>query len=80
MNLYLIEQDDVGGWDTYDAAVVCAESEDQARLIHPGGGKISDPMTSTWTRDPHKVTVTLIGFADDKIHTGVVLCSSFNAG
>jgi len=35
MNIYFIEQDLVGGWDTYDSAVVAAESEDDARKVHP---------------------------------------------
>lgn len=35
MNLYLISQDLVVGCETYDSAVVAAESEDDARAIHP---------------------------------------------
>jgi hypothetical protein len=35
MNLYLITQDLVEGYDTYDSAVVVAETEDDARKIHP---------------------------------------------
>ena len=35
MNLYLITQDLVDGYYTFDAAVVAAESEDDARNIHP---------------------------------------------
>jgi len=35
MNLYLISQTINNGYDTYDSAVVCAESEDEARKIHP---------------------------------------------
>lgn len=35
MNLYLISQDINNNYDTYDAAVVAAESEDDARAIHP---------------------------------------------
>lgn len=37
MNIYLLSQDDVGGWDTYDNCVVAAESEDAARRVHPDG-------------------------------------------
>lgn len=33
--LYLISQDLVDGYDTYDSVVVSAESEDEARKIHP---------------------------------------------
>lgn len=35
MNLYLISQDVSNDYDTYDAAVVAAESEEEARKIHP---------------------------------------------
>lgn len=35
MKLYLISQDVTNGYDTYDSAVVLAESEDDAKLIHP---------------------------------------------
>ena len=35
MKLYLLSQDSVSGYDTYDAVVVAAESEDEARTIHP---------------------------------------------
>ncbi len=35
MNLFLISQDRVNGYDTYDSAVVVAKSEDDARNIHP---------------------------------------------
>jgi hypothetical protein len=37
MNLYLISQNVNNDYDTYDAAVVAANSEDEARLIHPCG-------------------------------------------
>ena len=35
MNLYLLEQDYVSGYDTYDNCVVCAKDEKDARNIHP---------------------------------------------
>ncbi len=37
MNIYVISQDSNTGYDTYDSAVVVAESADTARLLHPGG-------------------------------------------
>ena len=37
MNLYLISQDINTGYDTYDSAIVAAESEQAAREIHPSG-------------------------------------------
>lgn len=35
MKIYKISQGLNTGWDTYDSVVVCAESEDDARTIHP---------------------------------------------
>lgn len=35
MNLYLISQDINVAYDTYDSAVVAAESEQDARTMHP---------------------------------------------
>ncbi len=35
MKLYLISQDINSGYDSYDSAVVSAESEEDARKIHP---------------------------------------------
>jgi hypothetical protein len=36
MFLYLLQQDINDDYDTYDACLVCAESEEEARKIHPG--------------------------------------------
>jgi hypothetical protein len=35
MKLYLLSQSKVSGWDTFDSMVVSAESEQDARNIHP---------------------------------------------
>ena len=35
MKIYLLSQDFVSGYDTYDSAIVIAENEDEARKIHP---------------------------------------------
>lgn len=35
MKLWLISQSENNGWDTYDSAVVAAETEDEARNIYP---------------------------------------------
>lgn len=37
MNLYLIWQDENNDYDTYDSAIVCAKSGDEAVKIHPSG-------------------------------------------
>ena len=35
MNLYLLTQEVVSGYDAYDSAVVCAPDEHTAKRIHP---------------------------------------------
>jgi len=77
VNLYKISQTDNDDWDTYDSAIVCAASEDDARQINPGGRWNSS--LDGWCKSPDLVTVELLGTANDDIPAGVVL-SSFNAG
>lgn len=85
MNLYLISQDINDDYDTYDSAVVAAESEDDARTIHPDSGICGEWDESDWWSesgwlkysDIDKITVELIGTTDRE--RGVVL-ASFNAG
>lgn len=40
MKLWLLTQDQNRGYDTYDSAVVAAETEDDARKIWPGYGDL----------------------------------------
>ncbi len=42
MNIYLVEQSDNNGYDTYDSFVCVAKSEGNARNIHPGCEDIED--------------------------------------
>ena len=83
MNLYLLTQDEENGYDTYDSVVVAAESEDEARLIHPSDSS-KDPWGENsnmgwWCESPESVTVEMIGKAKTGTLSGVVL-ASFNAG
>ena len=79
MNLYLISQSVNNYYDTYDSAVVAADSEDAARGIHPSetdwDGK--SKLYGSWCAK-EDVTVRFIGTAAENI-SGVV-CASFNAG
>lgn len=84
MNLYLLSQNERNGYDTYDSCVVCAESEDEAKRIHPREqnecfhGR-NNWQSETWASYPENVTCKLIGTAADNVKKGVV-CASFNAG
>ena len=92
MNLYLLSQDENKGWDTYDSAIVAAESEEEARKICPSGmyewhnGWYYDYLPtrrycprSDWANDIANISVKLIGVADPTVSRGVIL-ASFNAG
>ena len=91
--LYRITQDKCTGYDTYSDAIVCATSEDEAKLIHPHEYFNSPEYdyglpwyehTGRWDFDswplPEFVTATLVGLADDSVELGEVLCASFHAG
>ena len=78
MKLYLIEQDDNDGYDTYDSAVVVASSAKEAKKINPDGQDKWGVHWSAWASHPDKVTATCLGTANRR--TRGVICSSFNAG
>ena len=80
MNLYLITQTVCNGYDTYDAAIVAADTPEQAANIHPNGINIVSSRNSrTWADTPNDVEVRLIGVAVGGTKAGVI-CASFNAG
>ena len=85
MNLYRISQTINRGYDTFDSAIVAANSEKEAQAIHPRGSWGDEfpnrpwEEDGTWTRRPDQVEVVLIGTAAEGIQPGVVL-ASFNAG
>ena len=93
LKLWLISQTENGSYNTFDSAVVAADTAEQARLIHPGGGgvdywayhidKDNSPefFATDWATKPENVTVKLIGVANPfEVTNGEVVCSSFNAG
>jgi hypothetical protein len=79
MNLYLISQTVLCGYDTYDSAVVAAECAEDAANTHPCGGSL---IERTWCYDWAEleyIRVQLIGVAAEGTKPGVI-CASFNAG
>jgi hypothetical protein len=82
MNLYKISQSVNNGYDTYDSAVVCAESEEIARQICPSNpdcSKLAYWDKYSWAYDPDDVEVEYIGMAKDGLERQIIV-SSFNAG
>ena len=78
MKLYLIEQDENDGYDTYDSAVVIAVNAKEAKKINPAGKGDWNSCWSTGASSPDKVTTTCLGTANSRIRG--VICASFNAG
>lgn len=78
MNLYLVSQDVNNDYDTFDAMVVCAESEAEAKAIHPRQDADRVAWRDEWCR-PEDVRAKFIGTAASDVPNGVVL-SSYNAG
>lgn len=79
MNLYLISRQPNHNYDTYDSAVVAAETPETAVTIHPSGDQTDfSGYNYTWC-DPQYVAATYIGVAEEGTTQGVIL-ASFNAG
>lgn len=80
LKLYLLSQTANSEYDTYDSAVVVAESRAQAALIHPSGRDGTGAFDkSSWV--PSKILkVVEIGAAAPHLKAGEVVCASFNAG
>lgn len=88
MNIYLLSQEVNNNYDTFDAVVVAAASEEKARLITPYKNhrwqtedeiRFFGPKHGLWANTPDKVKVRFLGVANEDIEEGVIL-SSFNAG
>ena len=83
MNIYLIWQTVNDDYDTYDSAVVAAESEEKARYTHPDKAKKVREggfrhVYDAWC-GAGDVQVKRIGGATSTTKAGVIL-ASFNAG
>jgi hypothetical protein len=89
MKLYHLSQSIERGYDTYSDMVVCAESEEVARNIHPAYSWVRNEEErkacwngsygSGWARRPDQVTAVYLGEADDSVEEGII-CVSFHAG
>ena len=93
MKIYKISQTVDNGYDTYDGAIVAAETEEEARRISPDNWYVVNEndmfvrkssllypkeYISSWCK-VEDVKVEYIGEAKEGIEKGVIL-SSFNAG
>ena len=93
MKLWRIAQSENNNYDTYDSAVVAAETEEDARNTYPGDydvkwhgtkwlwhledGRILDHSAGSWTIPAH---VSVEFLSDGYAGKAGVVCASFNAG
>jgi len=84
MKLFKIYQNINKGYDTFDSAVVVANSAEEAQKIHPYDGSDYFLLHDDWVSRPDLVSVLylgeVVGEPDDDIYPGAIICASFNAG
>jgi hypothetical protein len=83
MKIWLISQEVNNGWDTFDSAVVTANTKNEARYIHPCKEKqnwngIQKSDYDGWC-NALDVIVEYIGIAKEGTKKGVIL-SSYHSG
>ena len=82
MKLWILTQDEVDGYDTFDSCVVCANNEYDARQIHPCEKYFDRNFswgTRGWATSPENVKARCIGKAIG-VSAGDVVLTSYNAG
>ena len=90
MKLWMISQNENDDYDTFDSAVVAAETEADARHMSPADIWMSpghirsdaereDNKRCYWTSNVDAVTVRLLGEAAPGMEAEII-CASFNAG
>jgi hypothetical protein len=78
MKLFQLWQTVNNDYDTYDSAIVAAESEEIAKQMHPSNGKIGELDLASWCA-VERVKVEYLGEAKEGTKQGLIL-ASFNAG
>ena len=81
MNLYLLYQSVVRGYDTYDSCVVVAPDSIAAVSMHPYDGEpIQSKRGDDWPLRTIDITCKYLGEAHPIFDKPAILCASFNAG
>lgn len=83
MNLYIISYDSQNIENKYDAALVAADSPEEARQMDPSGDTLyynfsKRRLWNVWAPSIYEVKVQLVGTAEPGTRPGRLL-SSFNA-
>ena len=77
MNLYLLTQEK-NHYCAYDACIVAANNEEEARLIHPDEDDLWE--SDDWCSSPEEVKVKLIGIAENNIRENTIVLASYLPG
>lgn len=88
MKIWRISQNVNNNWNTYDSAVVFADTEQDARMTHPSyyefgeEGEIWDGKHRDYGRwcNAKDVIVEYLGVTDREVANKTVICASFNTG
>ena len=84
MKLFKIYQNINTGYDTFDSAVVVANSAEEAQKIHPNDSSGDFSMYDNWVARPDLVELIylgeVVGEPDEHVYPGAIICASFNAG
>ena len=79
--LWKIWQTENADYDTYDSAIVAAETAEDATKIHPSGhAEAWNHKYPSWASSPSSVFAACVGRAAHDVQGGSVLVASFNAG
>ena len=81
MNIYLLSQDTNTDYDTFDSMVVYANTEEEARNMHPeqNSGYGWGSEWGSWAKIPEQVNIQYIG-TNPSITEPSIILASFNAG
>ena len=82
MNLYLLLQNSIRGYDTYDSMVIAAPSAMEAIEVHPDGNLIKNMGWRQGDDWPaySDIDEIKVEFLDTTTHKAGVILASFNAG
>lgn len=72
MKLWLIAQTENTGYDTFDSAVVAAETEAEAQRTQPAAYCVWGAEFGTWASDPSEVKVKYLGEAAEGTEPGTL--------
>ena len=75
MLIFRLSQNECIGYDTYDACIVIAPTEERAKELSID--KVSELSGSHWPKDPSKIDIELIG--GSSLGEQIIL-ASYNAG